>query len=132
MARQQWATLSDAYRKRLTRGGITEQQYESGANLAGARGHKTATKENERRRFLRSKRRYAEKLADTLERDYDDVYEEIDLLTDANVEKLIDYQARLQKMFQSGRRREATLAFQEWSDELMVPWWMIAYRGEVI
>ena len=42
-ARKGWAQLSDNYRKRLLRGGINQQAYESGATLKAARGHKTPT-----------------------------------------------------------------------------------------
>jgi hypothetical protein len=39
MARKGWAQLSDAYRKRLERGGISKAQYEAGESLSKARGH---------------------------------------------------------------------------------------------
>lgn len=37
--RKSWDSLSPAYRARLSRGGVTRRQYESGASLAKARGH---------------------------------------------------------------------------------------------
>jgi hypothetical protein len=37
--KRDWNGLSPAYQKRLKRNGITKRQYESGANLAKARGH---------------------------------------------------------------------------------------------
>ncbi|MGI8309036.1 hypothetical protein [Saccharopolyspora hattusasensis] len=37
--RKSWNSLSDAYRRRLERGGISRQAYESGASLSKARGH---------------------------------------------------------------------------------------------
>jgi hypothetical protein len=39
MARKGWTTLSDAYRKRLEKNGITKTDYERGVSLQGARGH---------------------------------------------------------------------------------------------
>jgi len=42
MARGLWGTLSDAYRRRLERGGISSADYESGASLSSARGHHRA------------------------------------------------------------------------------------------
>lgn len=39
MARKDWDSLSDSYRKRLERGGITKTAYDSGASLSAARGH---------------------------------------------------------------------------------------------
>lgn len=41
MARRAWESLSSDYRARLVRNGITKGQYESGANLKAARGHRT-------------------------------------------------------------------------------------------
>lgn len=38
--RRGWSSLSDSYRARLSRHGITQAKYESGASLSGARGHK--------------------------------------------------------------------------------------------
>src|ERR1700719_2004143 len=37
--RRAWESLSEPYRKRLQRHGITKSQYEHGRPLAGARGH---------------------------------------------------------------------------------------------
>jgi hypothetical protein len=42
MARGLWGTLSDAYRRRLERGGISPADYDSGASLSSARGHHRA------------------------------------------------------------------------------------------
>ena len=39
MARKGWHQLSDAYRNRLQRGGITQSAYERGESLQKARGH---------------------------------------------------------------------------------------------
>lgn len=41
MARKAWDQLSEAYQRRLARGGITPAEYESGASLKAARGHAT-------------------------------------------------------------------------------------------
>lgn len=38
-ARRVWSALSNAYRTRLARGGVTKKMYESGAPLGKARGH---------------------------------------------------------------------------------------------
>jgi hypothetical protein len=39
MARKPWQTLTDAYRRRLQRAGITPREYRKGASLKAARGH---------------------------------------------------------------------------------------------
>ena len=48
MARKAWGSLSDAYRRRLERGGIDRESYDSGASLAGARGHEKTPERPER------------------------------------------------------------------------------------
>lgn len=48
MARKSWGSLSDAYRRRLERGGVSRQDYESGVSLAGARGHEVTPERPER------------------------------------------------------------------------------------
>jgi hypothetical protein len=37
--RKGWESLSDSYRKRLTRSGISKSEYQSGKSIAKARGH---------------------------------------------------------------------------------------------
>lgn len=39
MARKGWDSLSEAYRKRLIKGGISRAEYEAGASIKKARGH---------------------------------------------------------------------------------------------
>ena len=46
MARKGWDALSDAYRDRLIRGGLTEAQYDAGVPLHGARGHVSTNRES--------------------------------------------------------------------------------------
>lgn len=48
MPRSSWESLSPSYRARLERGGITRQDYLSGASLSGARGHKATPERPER------------------------------------------------------------------------------------
>lgn len=45
--RRGWEQLSESYRSRLVKGGVTRSDYEAGVSLKGARGHK-ATPENAR------------------------------------------------------------------------------------
>ena len=58
-ARKGWDNLSDKYRDRLLRGGITKQQYEQGTPLASARGHVSAAVENYNKRVKSFARHYA-------------------------------------------------------------------------
>lgn len=48
MARKGWGQLSDTYRRRLERNGVSRQDYESGISLAGARGHAATPERPER------------------------------------------------------------------------------------
>lgn len=48
MARKTWSSLSDGYRNRLERNGVTREQYESGASLEKARGHGATPEHPER------------------------------------------------------------------------------------
>jgi hypothetical protein len=75
-SRRDWSQLSPAYRSRLTRGGITQSEYESGANLSKARGHektpehpKDAVKDKVRyREYLKSTKRLAREVIKRKER----------------------------------------------------------------
>lgn len=49
MARKGWDQLSNAYRQRLTRNGISQGDYESGRSLGKARGHQTPSGISERK-----------------------------------------------------------------------------------
>lgn len=57
--RRPWESLSENYRKRLSRYGITKSQYESGRPLSGARGH-GATPEHGLRSARRNPRKYGD------------------------------------------------------------------------
>lgn len=46
--RRDWEALSESYRRRLERGGITRSAYESGASLSAARGHAKTPEKPER------------------------------------------------------------------------------------
>ncbi|QUH03825.1 hypothetical protein HUO13_26105 [Saccharopolyspora erythraea] len=59
--RKSWESLSDAYRRRLERGGISRQAYESGASLSAARGHRSTPERPAD--AVRNPGRYAEYLA---------------------------------------------------------------------
>jgi len=48
MAARKWSSLSADYRARLERGGISRREYESGASLKAARGHKATPERPER------------------------------------------------------------------------------------
>lgn len=57
--RREWDSLSDTYRKRLERGGITRRDYERGRNLSAARGH-YATPEHGLKSAKKNPKKYGE------------------------------------------------------------------------
>lgn len=61
MARQRraWESLSENYRKRLSRGGISKRDYERGRNLSAARGH-YATPEHGLKDAQKNPKKYGE------------------------------------------------------------------------
>jgi hypothetical protein len=48
MARRGWDSLSDSYRSRLQKGGVSKSDYESGADITSGRGHKFTPEHPER------------------------------------------------------------------------------------
>jgi hypothetical protein len=56
-----WESLSEAYRKRLSRNGITKSRYERGANLQAVRGHGN-TPEHGKKQAARNPVRYRDYL----------------------------------------------------------------------
>jgi hypothetical protein len=60
MARNAWESLSDSYRKRLTRGGIDRAAYERGDSLKTARGHKAGKTPEHPTDLFKSPEKYKE------------------------------------------------------------------------
>ncbi len=58
MARKGWDVLSDSYRDRLIRGGISKSDYDAGQPLHGARGHLSAGKES----WMKQSSRFAKEI----------------------------------------------------------------------
>lgn len=56
--RRGWLTLSEAYRRRLEKGGITRALYERGASLKSARGHETTPESP--REYMKNPSRFKE------------------------------------------------------------------------
>lgn len=73
--RREWDSLSETYRSRLARGGITREAYEAGAPLSEARGHaktpehpKDAYKPKNRERYVEYRKKAAELVEKAKER----------------------------------------------------------------
>jgi hypothetical protein len=58
MAARNWGSLSREYRERLARKGVTQARYESGASLAGARGHGQTPERPERAETTKGQAKY--------------------------------------------------------------------------
>ena len=126
--RKPWGQLTPAYRARIVRAGITEEQYNAGTSLAKARGHTSEQREQERRRHVRSKNKYIKRMVDEYGNEEQDLKEEIELLTEEDLDKVIALQAELQDLYMSGRRAEATKLFYTERD-FDVANWMLYYHA---
>lgn len=60
-ARKPWGQLSEGYRQRLTKAGITPESHAKGESLGKGRGHKSREEENRRRREKRQRQRDLER-----------------------------------------------------------------------
>jgi hypothetical protein len=108
MARKTWDQLSDAYRKRLQRAGIGPKEHATGQGIARARGHRSKTAENSRRRFLRERQRWAERYAETYGQDFDVVEEALSEMDDSEIAELIADQTEMERLYQSGHTDSAS------------------------
>lgn len=126
--RKSWDQLSPAYRKRLERAGVTKEAHAAGAGLHKARGHGSKQKES----FTRRRAKWMEKMATATSRDVDDIEEEMNHLSLVEQDKLMRHQEKAEELYRMHRLTEASDAFQDYLNDLGLPWWMIAYRGLTI
>lgn len=126
--RKAWDDLSPGYRRRLEKAGVTKEAHASGSGLHKARGHGSKSKES----FNRRRNRWMAKMSDATSRDVVDIEEEMDHLSTVEQEKLMRHQERAEELYRMHRLTEATDAFQDYLNDLGLPWWMIAYRGLTI
>lgn len=129
MARKGWDALSDTYRKRLVKSGVSREDYEAGSgNLAAARGHKSAGHEAVQSRAYRNIEKWVERFSRTYGRDPDDVKREITAHGRANAEAMIRYQETMEKAYDKGETERATAMYKA-PPSAAYPDWIFYYHG---
>lgn len=136
MARKGWDNLSQTTRRRYERQGITRKDYEEGASLTAARGHGSSDIENAQRYINRHFQRYETFYADRPGAKVHGVREgdkERLLRGDVvGIRRRMEIQARMEKAYMSGHKREATRIYgDEFTqlDEADAPEWLGFYHG---
>lgn len=125
MARKGWDALTDAYRDRLLRGGISQAAYESGSPLTRARGHTNPRLESFRRQARQfaethSERTYQPERADQM-RHY---------ILHLGVNDGRDYMRDAREMVRLYERGDTDAARALWDQRNQsVPEWMNYYHG---
>ena len=128
MARKGWEALSDSYRDRLTKGGVTRERYESGDSLAKARGHQSTAYERAQSKAYRDINRWVDRFAKTYGRDPDDVREALTAHGRAEAENVIRYQSTMEKAFDRGQTERASAMYKA-PPSAAYPDWMFYYHG---
>lgn len=117
MARKSWDQLSENYRKRLIRKGITPQQHAAGVSLKKARGHDEKTKLND----------WVTSFAQFYGREPGDVWEAIREYGFDRVYKASRLQIKMQDAYHAGQLHKA---HQLWlTRDTGLPNWMNFYHG---
>lgn len=125
--RKGWDSLSDGYRRRLERGGITEQSYGSGASLSKARGK---GQEEQLRKDLadwkeRQKQFYGKKQGE--------INASVRGLTKEQLRAMLKTQAEAEGLFDprvENAKRPQTPAHRVWEQrDKSLPEWMFYYHG---
>jgi hypothetical protein len=129
VARKSWDDLSPAYRARLVRKGISEEQHRAGAQLSAARGHTSTSKENERRRAVRRIRKHSEVYAEEYGLDEDEVREQLMRLPTQQALDIITLQEASYELFMEGQIQAAGAVWFMSPREHDVPDWIYYYHG---
>lgn len=123
MARKGWDSLSDNYRARLGRSGVTQSAYESGAPLTKARGHTSAAKES----YDRSVNKFVKDYADSYRRDRGDLKKRFKALGPTKGRQVMRSQRESQRLYESG---EIEKAKQRWEHrDRSLPDYLFYYHG---
>jgi len=125
--RKGWEQLSDNYRRRLERSGVTKTQYESSAPLHKARGHTSQVKESAAKRQQRSIARWVVDYAKTYGKDEDDLRDALKELEPAERLAWIGLQEDAQREYDIGNLPNATAIWR--SRPAGQPEWMFFYHG---
>lgn len=108
MARKGWENLSESYRKRLGKAGISKSAYDSGASLQKARGHVSVSREGFNKRTTRFVHRFGDASVDPHEQ-----LERIRNLGAQKGQQYMDYRREMTRLYMSGRAEEASRMYKE-------------------
>lgn len=124
MARKGWESLSEPYRARLKRQGITRPAYEGGASLHKARGKGTPSKEAFNKRTSRFVHTFG------VPGDSPDIdIARIRALGPTKGQEYMDYRRKMTKLYERGDYRQAETLYLERDQSQNLPvhmWW---YHG---
>lgn len=127
MARKGWDQLSDAYRRRLERGGITAETYGQGASLSQARGHISPAHEADISRYRRDVTRFVDRMVLYYGRDEEEVRELLDDLSRSEIEGLMATQRHAEQLYDSGLKSMAADVYVHRNRGY--PDWIYYYHG---
>lgn len=102
MARKGWDALSEAYRKRLIKSGVSQSAYETGAPLHSARGHTSTAREA----FNRRTRMFVKQFGVPADSPDFDI-SRIRALGPVRGQAYMDYRRRMTRAYERGDYREA-------------------------
>jgi hypothetical protein len=127
--RKLWSELSDNYRQRLERGGITAETHARGKSLAKARGHKSRPYERAQslnRQIERYAREYAERYDYSASRNFvppdaDAIIYRLKILRPDEARKFMAEQRRAERLYDQGHTKTAT---KIWQRQLRTHRWM--------
>lgn len=125
--KKSWDRLSENYRRRLERSGVTREQHASGQPLHKARGHKSGTYEREQQKTRKGVARWITEYSKVYGRDEDDVIEALAEFPKAKVWSAIQKQTTAQQLYHDGRVAEAHEIWEQRDRSL--PDWMHYYHG---
>jgi hypothetical protein len=132
MARKGWDALSDAYRSRLERKGVSKSAYESGRSLHAARGHVSAQEESLRKRITRFV--YSFGVPEESERNphgytAEDEIERLRRMGPLQAQEYMDYRRKMTRYWERGEPEKAMRMFKRRDRSVNVPEYMWWYHG---
>src|SRR5690606_30124230 len=121
--RKGWDQLSEKYRNRLVRNGISQRDYEQGVSLASARGHTSPLRENYRRRV----RRFAKDYHTFYDLSESEIKQTFYAMPVNKGTQVMREQREMQRLYDRG---DVDLARQRWERrDTSLPEWMYYYHG---
>ncbi len=122
--RKGWDNLSNDYRERLRRKGITEALYDAGATLTPGRGHGTPAQEKFERDTIKAAREYTRFNKTIPQRQ---MVRQIRAMGRVKGERYMDLRSKMVRAYESG---DVARAKQLWEQrDMSLPAYMFYYHG---